>query len=188
MTWFPKPNFATTMNTHYKIRAANDADKMQIHDLIRKNIAGEKKILDPATVNVGFMEEFVDKVIRKGNMLVVENQKHELELIGEVHDYNTSSNTDGKDNLREFRFFSRTDIQSDKHETALINWLFDEIRAKHKDVFRVELSTTVGSQSSVEELKRMGFSVKGNFAGRLKIKPVSDRMTIPLVWTNLAVN
>lgn len=176
------------MNTQYKIRAANDADKMQIHRLIRQNIAGEKKLQDPDMVPMGFMEEFVDKVIRKGNMLVVENSDHEMELIGEIHDYHLRNTDKIEDNLREFRFFSRSDSQAGKHETDIVNWLYGEISNKYKDVFRVELTTPVASQASVDVFKKMGLTIKGNFNGRLKTKSVETRLMIPLVWTNPPVN
>ncbi len=174
------------MENQYKIRAARDSDKIQIHQVLRESIAKEKKLIDPNLLPYGFLEEFVDKRIKNGSMLVVENALHEMEMIGEVHDYRTSSSQDssGGQSLQELSFISRTDRNKDNRETDLVNWLFGEIRNNYREVFRVELNTPVSSSATVDHYKNMGLVVKGNYLGRLKSKTTPFHLLVPLSWIN----
>ncbi len=176
------------MSHHYKIRTATCTDKQQIHTLMRESIAREKRLNNPSQVPFGFMEEFVDKVIRKGNMIVVENDHHELELIGEVHNYQIDNQWETTDPVKEFIFFSRMDISQQERETELVNWLFGEIENKHQDVFRVKVNTPVRNSSSVDHYKKMGLTIEGNYNGRLKNNPGQFQPLIPLSWTNPSFN
>lgn len=173
------------METSYKIRQANDADRHQIYALIRENIATDKKIMSPDLISEGFMEEFVDKLIRKGNMLVVENSFAEMEMIGEVHDYHTHEQMDHEEKaIKELSFFSRLDKMPGERETSLVNWLFGEIRNNHQDVFRVKVNTPVTHSSSVDFYKTLGLRIEGNYQGRLKNKPEHLHLSLPLSWIN----
>lgn len=173
------------MNSHYKIRTANDADKHNIYALVRESLASEKKLMNPAMVTPGFMEEFVDKQIRKGNMLVVENDMSELELIGEVHDYpDFSEQNEEHAPMKEFMFISRMDHKACEREKQLVNWLYGEIQRKYRDVFRVELNTPVSCTESVDHFLKMGLRVEGNYHGRLKHKTGNVHLTLPLSWIN----
>lgn len=177
------------MELQYTIRQARDADKLKIHSMIRESIAREKKLPGPSTVPECFLEEFVDKVIRKGNMLVVENDMKELELIGEIHSYHTSGEQTGEDNsLKEFIFVSRTDSESPAREKELVSWLFGEIQEKHRDVFRVELLSAVNHPGTVDHYKKMGLTIEGNYNGRMKHKAEKLNLLIPLSWTNPSFN
>ncbi len=177
------------MDIQYTIRPARDTDKLKIHAMIRESIAREKKLPGPSAVPECFLEEFVDKVIRKGNMLVVENDRKEFELIGEIHSYHTSGEqTDETGSLKEFIFVSRTDSESPAREKELISWLFGEIQEKHHDVFRVELLTAVNHPGTVDHYKKMGLTIEGNYKGRMKNNPEKLNLFLPLSWTNPSFN
>lgn len=177
------------MDKSYRIRLAKDTDKDKIYSLIRESIAREKRLTNPSQVPEGFMEEFVDKAIKKEKMLVVENQMEEVELIGEIHDYSLQ----GKHNkespgLREFIFYSRTDRDVHASETSLVNWLYSEIQNKHRDVFRVELNAPVSNPDSVNHFKKMGLMIEGKHEGRLSKSAGPFNLVIPLSWTNPSFN
>ena len=173
------------MECQYKIRKARNTDKQQIHDLVRASIASEKKLANPSLVPNGFMEEFVDKMIHKGLMLVVENDMQEVEMIGEVHDYQTAATPEHNPSpLKEFIFLSRLHKPDCNEETQLVNWLLGEIRNKYHDVFRVKLNTPVSSNASVDYYKKMGLRVEGNFYGRLKNNAEQHRLLVPFSWFN----
>ncbi len=180
------------MTTPYKIRMARDTDKPRIHKLIRETIAREKQLLNPSMVPGGFMEEFVDKVIKKGNMLVVVNKQDELELIGEVHHYHPSGKPEdvfGTKSVKEIAFFSKTvPATSQADETSLVTWLFGEIESNYKDVFRVKLNTPVCRHSTVDFFVQMGLTIEGSYKGRLKNNLDSFRPIVPLSWTNPSFN
>ncbi len=177
------------MANHYKIRAAKGTDKENIYIVIRESIAREKQLSNPSLVPTGFLEEFVDKAINKGNMLVVENNMKEMELIGEIHAYNISDNKETESSpLKELAFFSRMDSRAADRETEVVNWLFGEIRNKHHDVFRVEISTPVRRSASVDHYKKMGLTVEGNYDGRLQNNPGDFHLLVPLSWTNPSFN
>ncbi len=176
------------MANNYKIRTAKDTDKDQIHRLFRESIAREKRLINPALVHNEFMEEFVDKLIEKGHMIVVENNHNELELIGEVHDYCTDEGEEEELVLQEISFFSRIDSTTAERETTLVNWLFGEIKSKHSNVFRVELNAPVSSSASVDHYKKMGLRVEGNYQGRLGTNPGQFTPLIPLSWANPSFN
>ncbi len=177
------------MDKQYKIRTAKDTDKVQIHQLFRESIAREKRLINPSLVHSDFMSEFVDKLIKKGTMLVVENDHNELELIGEIHDYCTTGCHDENElDLKEFSFFSRIDSTTAERETGLINWLFGEIQHKHSNVFRVELNAPVSSSATVDHYKKMGLRVEGNYQGRLGANTGHFIPLVPLSWTNPSFN
>ena len=173
------------METQYKIRPAIEDDKHKIYTLLRENIATDKKIINPDLIPEGFMEEFVDKLIRIGRMLVVENSFSEMELIGEVHDYHPVEHLDHDvAAIKELSFFSRLDKMSGERETKLVNWLFVEIRNNYRDVFSVKINTPVTSSATVEFYKNLGLMIKGNYTGRLKNKPEHLNVNLPLSWIN----
>ncbi len=173
----------------YKIREAKDKDKLQIYHLLRESIAREKRLVNASLVHNDFMEEFVDKLIEKGNMLVVENIHEELELIGEIHDYCFGESEECEDiGLQEYSFVSRIDTTTANRETEIVNWLFGEIQDKHHNVFRVELNAPVTSSESVDHYKKMGLIVEGNYQGRLGSASGNFRPLVPLSWTNPSFN
>ncbi len=165
----------------YKMRSANNADKDKIHSLVRESIARLKMLSNASLVSLDFMQEFVDKMITRGMMVVVENDLEEMEMIGEMHDY---IYPDANDNhpLREFIFFSRLGHTAIERETQIINWLYSEIQDRYKDAFRVKINTPVSSALSVEFYKKMGLTVEENCDGRLKKQHGHRQLLLPLSW------
>lgn len=177
------------MSNPYSIRLAKDSDKDQIQALVRESLARKKQLSHTSAVPAVFLEEFVDKVIRKGKMLVVENRCKELELIGEVHDYHPYERPGEEEPpLKEFHFLSRLDASTAERETALVNWLFGEIQDKHRNVFRVQLHSPVQSAASIDHYQKMGLRVEGNYKGRLNEKTGSFHLLLPLSWDNPSFN
>ena len=175
------------MHPKYKIRAATPKDTLQIRQLIRESVADEKRLLNPSMVSNSFIEEFVDKVIEKGNMVVVENDHSELELIGEIHFYNSLSG-DAHEVLKEMAFVSRKVFAPGQRETELVSWLYSELQQKHQDVFRVELSTPVCHPGAVDYFINMGLRVEGKFSGRLSTNEDNTTTMVPLSWINASSN
>jgi hypothetical protein len=174
------------MNSHYTIRPARTDDKEQIREVIRQTIALEKQCLDPRHVKNEFMEEFVDKVIAKGNMIIVENSQFEMEMIGEVHDYFIQGYTG--QGFRELSFISRLASANEHREIDLINWLFKEIQERYQDVFRVELTSPVVKPSSVEYYKSLGMKVDNRIKGRFYSTSNVSSPMVPLSWMNPSFN
>lgn len=174
------------MTNTYKIRLAREDDKDEIREMIRQSVATEKKCPDPSLIHLNFIEEFVDKVIAKGNMLVVENNRFELEMIGEIHDYLIDKNL--AISFKEVSFVCRFEPNDVISKTDPVSWLFSEIQHKYKDVYRVELTTPVRRSSTVEQYKAMGLTVEGNFKGRLKEELSDSCPIIPFSWINPSFN
>lgn len=170
----------------YRIRLAKPGDRNQIHHLIRESVANEKKCLDPALVQADFINEYVDKVMAKGNMLVVENSRMELEMIGEIHNYNHFENASFV--LKEFSFVSRNASSPVSGETDIVAWLHSEIQNNHKDVFRVEMKSPVSSSSRVDYFRSLGMVVEGSYNGRLKNANGNHLPIVPLWWINPSFN
>lgn len=172
------------MKAGYKIRLARKSDTDQVQKLVREAICHEKKCLDPMQVQADFIHEYVDKLIARGQMLVVENDTHELELIGEVHDYNDFINPAHL--LKELSFISRMDALENYNGKELLRWLFSEIQDKHKDVFRVKMTTQVGELATIEYLRALGFTMSDKLNGRLN-GGISHSL-VPLSWMNPSFN
>lgn len=165
----------------YKMRSANIADKDKIHSLVRESIASVKMLSNPSLVSLDFMEEFVDKMISRGMLVVVENDREEMEMIGEVHDYIYPGENDN-DPLKEFVFFSRLEDTAVERETQIINWLYSEIQNKYKDAFKVKINTPVSSSVSVDFFKKMGLTIEANYNGRLNKHHGHLQLLLPLSW------
>lgn len=174
------------MNANYKIRKALVSDKVQIQSLFRESVARRKKIIHASLIDAGYLEEFVDKVIALGNMLVVENGDHELALIGEIHDYSTLGSPSG--GFKELSFVSGPAFGQSERETALVNWLFREIQRHYREVFRVEVTTPIRNQAAVDFYKKLGLTLGGNYSGRLKNTSSGSYPMIPLSWINPPFN
>lgn len=175
------------MKDKYKIRKATIKDTPQIRQMIRESVAYDKKLINPSSITTGFIEEFVDKVIEKGNMVVVENDHEEMELIGEIHLYN---NIAGGQNeaLKELAFISRNVFNENSRETELVNWLVREIQSRHQDVFRVKLSAPVCNLQQVDYFMQLGLRIEGKYSCRLSNKSGSSTMVVPVSWINAAQN
>ncbi len=174
------------MKRKYKFRTATKDDCQKVQQLFVNSIATEKNIFSPEMVKSTFVEDFVNKIIDQGNMVIVENNSDELELIGEVHYYNTSASM-GEKYLKELVFFSRMEIKSLERETELVDWLYGEIERKHTDVFSVGISTPVSDLSTVAYFMGKGINVKGNYQGRLK-NTSNKNLFLPLKWINPSFN
>lgn len=174
------------MKEKYKIRQATAKDLNQIRQIIRESVAEEKKLMNPSLVTNSFIEEYVDKILEKGHMLVVENGHDEvLEMIGEVHFYHHLPNGH-QEGLKELIFISRLDPGMLGRETELVSWLYGEISNKHQDVFRVEMMTPVSNADSVDHFRKMGLHVEGKYHSRLNHKSGASKMVVPLSWINAA--
>lgn len=175
------------MKTKYKIRYAKSDDRQKIQQLFIASVANQKNLFNPEMVNPIFVEDFVNKVIDQGNMIVVENLNNELELIGEIHYYNTSV-TNGDHYMKEIIFLSRMEGNNDQRETELVEWLYGEIENKHRDVFSVMLNTPVKSMETVKHFVEKGIQIIGNFTGRLSGANHKSITMLPLSWINPSFN
>lgn len=172
------------MSSKYRIRRARPEDSETIRELFRKSVANQKNLLHPSMVKTPYLEDFVNRSIKLGELLVVENAHQELELIGEVHAYYPQTGSDQF--FREIHFFSSHENQASQQDTELVSWLYREIERKHQDVFNVCLSTRVSNKAAIDNLQQMGIRVEGNYQGRLK---GTQRPTIlPLSWINPSFN
>jgi hypothetical protein len=173
------------MNTKYKIRTATKDDREKIQHLFIRSVACEKNIFSHELVSSSFIDDFVNKVIDEGNMIVIENHASHVEMIGEVHYYNPSA---GRDDtcLKELVFFSwKEEEHEEEHE--LIEWLYGEIEQKHSDVFSVGISAPVSSLHSILMYQKKGITVEGNYLGRMN-KNCRQKIMLPLKWINPSFN
>ena len=172
------------MTAGYTIRLAKKSDTDQARKLVREAVCYEKKCLDPLQVQADFIYEFVDKLIARGQMLVVENEAMQLELIGEVHDYYDFINPEHQ--LREFFFVSRSDIQDNPRGQELISWLYDEVQHNHKDVFRVSMTASMGQAAILGHLN--GHKLLRH--GKDLVRPGGNGYArlVPLSWINPSFN
>lgn len=171
----------------YKFRTATKDDRQKVQQLFVHSVANEKNIFSPQMVKATFVDDFVNKIIDQGNMIIVENGTDGVELIGEVHYYNTSA-TEGEKYLKELVFFSRMESENDEEETALLEWLYGEIEQKHSDVFSVGLSMPVSKSDSVALFMSKGINIEGNYRGRLSNIAGKRKVMLPLKWINPSFN
>jgi hypothetical protein len=175
------------MKHKFRIRLAQQDDKQKVAELFILSIANKKNLFNTSLVQSSYVNEFVNKTIDRGDMILVENHNNELELIGEIHYYNTDVNSDDR-SFRELSFFSRIERKKDEFDTDLIEWLFSEIENKHKDVFSVEITAHVSCSTSMEQYLKKGISAEGNYQGRLKNQNSNYKTLIPLSWINPSFN
>ena len=175
------------MRSKYRIRQAKPEDKTKIKQLFIQSVLNDKKLLNPENIAPSFINEFVDKVIEQGNMIVVENNNQELELIGEVHYYNTQV-TKTEKYLKEINFLSRLEVDNNERETELIEWLYGEIEQNHKDVFIVAISTPVQSITTISHYLQKGIKIGEKYHSRIKNQHQGQRTVLPLSWLNPSFN
>ena len=174
------------MNETYRIRPASAEDREQVRDMVRQFVAIEKHCQSPEQITTSYMEEFVDKALMNGHMLVVENQLMEMQMIGHVHDYQTNSSR--SHGFRELHFIPRMSVGEQKAGTTLIEWLFKEVQEKYHDVFRVELTMPLNNTDTPDHFKAMGIHMTGNQKGRFRANGGVVLSVIPLSWMNPTFN
>jgi hypothetical protein len=174
------------MSKSFKFRTATKDDREKVQHLFIHSIVNEKNIFSPNLVSSGFLEDFVNKIIDQGNMIIVENENQHVELIGEVHYYTTTATSEDK-NLKELVFFSQPHADPG-HEKELVEWLYSEIENKHSDVFSVGISTPVSDPSSIDLFMQKGIRIKGNYSGRMKHNSSRQNLFLPLKWINPSFN
>lgn len=174
------------MNETYKIRPARAEDMEQVRDMVRQYVALEKHCQNPEQVTSSYMEEFVDKALVKGHMLVIENQLMEMKMIGQVHHYQTNGNPN--QGFSELHFIPRMSAEKQEAGTNLVEWLFKEVQEKHRDVFRVALTIPLNNDDTVEHFKTMGIHMNASQKGRFRANGGVSVSVIPFSWMNPAFN
>ncbi len=171
----------------YRIRPAGVQDKEKIRNLFVQTEANRKNLINSGHVQPAYIEDFVNKVIEQGNMILVENSRNEMELFGEIHCYNTRSAKD-ENSMKEMIFFSRMENDEIDRETEIVGWLYNEIEKKYKDVFSVEVNTPVKSLHSAEQFLKKGIKIEGNYKARVQNPGHSQNAVLPLSWINPSFN
>jgi hypothetical protein len=164
----------------YKFRIATKNDREKVQQLFVCSIANEKHISSPELVKASFIDDFVNKIIDQGNMVIIENDAADVEMIGEVHYYNPAA---GRSDLKELVFFSRSEVED---ENDIIEWLYSEIEQKHSDVFSVDISAPVSSLANILMYQKKGILVQGNYECRLNGK--NKKVMLPMKWINPSFN
>ena len=176
------------MKYKFRIRKARKEDKPQVKEVLAHSIANRKNLFSPTSVASVYIDEFVNKAIERGDMILVENHENELELIGEVHYYYNGQTSEKDGYSREITFFSKIDRTNTSEGNELIEWLYGEIEQNHTDVFSVELMAPVLNIDSVNSYKDKGISVETNYNGRLKCGKQGVHTFLPLSWVNPSFN
>jgi hypothetical protein len=176
------------MKQSFKIRKAHQMDKPMVKELFAQSIADKKNLLNATYVVPDFLDDFVNTNIDQGNMILVENQNNELELIGEVHYYQSTVPGTNDVYSKEINFFSKPERSANEKETDLIEWLYGEIETKHKDVFSVKVTTSVKTFSHIEHYRKKGILIEGNIDNRLKNSGNLWKSMLPFCWINPSFN
>lgn len=174
------------MNETYKIRPARAEDMEQVRDMVRQYVAIEKHCQNPEQITSSYMEEFVDKALVKGHLLVVENQEMKMKMIGQVHHYQT--NGDPNRGFSELHFIPRMSAEEQETGTNLVEWLFREVQENHQDVFRVALTIPLNNTDKANHFKTMGIHMNANQKSRFRSSGNVSVSVIPFSWMNPAFN
>lgn len=169
------------MNAKYKLRFANKNDVLQIEELVRDMLAERNSLMQPDMVNSDFVKDFVAKIVLDEEMLIVENSDKEIELIGEKHNF---SNNDNPDEIVELAFYSNVISNGKKCDTELVDWLYSEVYRRHENVFRVEVTTSVSNDQSLEMLEEKGVIINGRTGNGASVKGKNARKVMPMFWFN----
>jgi hypothetical protein len=176
------------MKNKFRIRKARKEDKPKVRELFIHSLANRKNIFHPSMVESDYVNEFVNKTIDQGDMILVENHENELEMIGEVHYYYNRTPTDNDGISKEITFFSKIGRTKPDHDVDLVDWLYSEIEKKHTDVFSVEIIAPVSNVASVDAYRKKGIRVESNYTGRLKDGKSNFSTLLPLAWVNPSFN
>lgn len=172
------------MKTTYKLRFANKNDISDIEDIFREIVAEKKRLSQSDMVMPGFLKDLVARTVSVEEMLVVENGSDNIEMIGEIHNYQDHYHNDNGNSvdITEMAFFTNLISKNKTVPTDLIDWLHKEISSKHSEVFRVELTTQLNCQKTLDRLNRKGIKVNSGQGAGVRLKGVN--VMLPLAWDN----
>jgi ribosomal protein S18 acetylase RimI-like enzyme len=164
-----------------KIRKAKESDAPELLKLYRAAATTENGIArTPQEISKKFVEDFLDNSLKKGLIFVIENNK---KIIAEVHCYKFDPLC-FKHTFANLTLVVHPNFQGQGLGKKIFSHLLEEIKAKHREIIRVELFVRQSNPRGIRLYQSLGFVVEGICQNRLldaKGKLDSDTM---MVWIN----
>jgi ribosomal protein S18 acetylase RimI-like enzyme len=174
------------METKYTVRKGKPSDLHKIVTLYRTVAARSGGIAREADeVTETYVINFIEKSLKSGIILAIEDPDNPEALIAEVHTY--------KPEIKVFsHIFSdltiavHPDYQGKGLGKLLFRTLLQETESNHPEIVRVELIARESNKKAIEFYKKIGFNIEGRLENRICDKNGKLEADIPMGWTRPA--
>lgn len=174
------------MQIQYTVREGKSSDLHKIVALYKAVAARSGGIArEEDEVTKTYVMNFIEKSLKSGIILTIEDPDNPEVIIAEVHTY--------KPGIRIFaHIFSdltiavHPDSQGKGIGTLLFRTLLQETELKHPEIIRVELIARESNKKAIEFYKKLGFNIEGRLENRICDKNGTLEADIPMGWTRPA--
>lgn len=171
------------MQIQYTVREGKPSDLHKIVALYKTVAARSGGIArEEDEVTEAYVMNFIEKSLKSGIILTIEDPENPELIIAEVHTY--------KPGIRVFsHIFSdltiavHPDYQGKGIGKLLFRTLLQETELKHPEIMRVELIARESNKRAIEFYKKLGFNIEGRLENRICDKTGKLEADIPMGWT-----
>jgi ribosomal protein S18 acetylase RimI-like enzyme len=174
------------MEIQYTVREGKPSDLHKVAALYRSVASRSGGIAREADeVTEAYVSSFIERSLKSGIILTIEDPENPEILIGEVHTY--------KPGIKVFaHIFSdltiavHPDYQGKGIGKLLFRTLLRETESKHPEIMRVELIARESNERAIEFYKKLGFNIEGRLENRICDRTGKLEADIPMGWTRPA--
>lgn len=174
------------MGIQYAVREGNPSDLHKIVALYKTVAARSGGIArEEDEVTETYVMNFIEKSLKSGIILTIEDPENLEAVIAEVHTY--------KPGIKVFaHIFSdltiavHPDYQGKGIGKLLFKTLLQETELKHPEIIRVELIARESNKRAIVFYKKLGFTIEGRLENRICDNTGKLEADIPMCWTRSA--
>ncbi|GAB3901140.1 N-acetyltransferase [Larkinella knui] len=169
---------------NYKTRFAELKDEAGIYDLYQQvaripgGIAREVDEITP-----GYVAGNLQKSIRNGVSLVIEDPENPGVIRAEIHSYKLEPRVFNHI-LSELTIVVHPDFQNQGLGKRLFMDLLKHVEENRSDILRIELIARESNARAIEFYQKIGFTSEGRFEKRIDTKTGPFEADIPMAWFN----
>lgn len=130
-----------------------------------------------------YVNEFLNKSLEKGFVIVAEHPDDSNQLVGEVHGYPPEVRA-LKHVISDFTIVIHPEFQGKKIGRTLFTIFLEEIGRNRPDIGKVELSVRETNTKAMQLFQSMGFLIEGRMEMRIKSRKNLYEADIVMGWQN----
>jgi ribosomal protein S18 acetylase RimI-like enzyme len=166
------------------IRTANVDDLTRIKTLYKEVAHHEGGIVRlEQEITDAYIENFIEKSLANGLIIVAENPNAADQLIAEVHAYKPGIKTFDHV-LSDLTLVVHPAFQGKKIGRTVFTIFLEEIAKERNDIGKVELIARESNRKAIGLYQSLGFSIEGRLEMRIKTSGGSYEADIIMGWQN----
>lgn len=164
-----------------KIRKAKKTDIIKLIKLHREVAKVKNGIArTPQEISKKYVTDFLTNSLKKGLIFVAENNDN---LVAEIHCYKLEPNC-FKNNLSNLTIVVHPDFHDQGIGKKIFLHLLNEVKTKHKNILRIELTVRQSNQRAIKIYQSLGFEIEGIMKNRILDAEGKNSGDTMMAWFN----